>query len=109
MTIYDLASEDEQTNLYNLLLSPSEEEKQVVFSCHLRRGGPDAKSPPTYELVNFVGYFSKSVLTQHSIMRVVESKTEINEKTDVSNKFAKNIFCHYPEVSSIIVETSEMI
>ncbi|XP_018570103.1 circadian locomoter output cycles protein kaput isoform X2 [Anoplophora glabripennis] len=57
MTIYDLASEDEQTNLYNLLLSPSEEEKQIVFSCHLRRGGPDAKSPPTYELVNFVGYF----------------------------------------------------
>ncbi|KAJ8919926.1 hypothetical protein NQ315_006455 [Exocentrus adspersus] len=57
MTIYDLASEDEQTNLYNLLVSPSEEEKQIVFSCHLRRGGPDAQRPPTYELVNFIGYF----------------------------------------------------
>ncbi|KAJ8943592.1 hypothetical protein NQ318_006594 [Aromia moschata] len=46
MTIYDMASEDEQSNLYNLLLSPSEEEKQVAFSCHLRRGGPNAKNPP---------------------------------------------------------------
>lgn len=59
MTIYELASEEDQTNLYNILLSPSEEDKQVIFSCHLRRGGPGPKSSPTYELVHFVGYFSK--------------------------------------------------
>ncbi|XP_074028259.1 circadian locomoter output cycles kaput protein Clock isoform X1 [Leptinotarsa decemlineata] len=56
-TIFELASEDEQTNLYNILLNPSEEEKQVVFSCHLRRGGPGPNSTPIYELVHFVGYF----------------------------------------------------
>ncbi|KAG5862641.1 hypothetical protein JTB14_004270 [Gonioctena quinquepunctata] len=60
MTIYELASEDEQTNLYNILLNPAEEEKQVVFSCHLRRGGPGPKSTPIFELVHFVGYFSKN-------------------------------------------------
>ncbi|CAH1119613.1 unnamed protein product [Phaedon cochleariae] len=56
-TIYELASEDERTNLYNILLSPSEEDKQMVFSCHMRRGGPGPKPTITYELVHFVGYF----------------------------------------------------
>lgn len=58
-TIYELASEEDQTNVYNILLSPSEEDKQVIFSCHLRRGGPGPKTSPIYELVHFVGYFSK--------------------------------------------------
>lgn len=63
MTIYDMASEDEQTNLYNALLNPSEEEGRVSFSCHLRRGDIiDSKQPPCYELVHFVGYFRKYVL-----------------------------------------------
>ncbi|CAH0547252.1 unnamed protein product [Brassicogethes aeneus] len=56
MTIYELACEDEQTNLYNILLSPSEKERQVTFSCHLRRGGYNSKIP-CYESVQFVGYF----------------------------------------------------
>ncbi|KAJ8983465.1 hypothetical protein NQ317_014923 [Molorchus minor] len=55
MTVYDLASEDEQTNIYNLLLNPSEDAQQVTFSCHFRRGGPSAKNPSTFELINFVG------------------------------------------------------
>lgn len=62
MTIYEMASEDEQTNLYNSLLNPSEEEGQVTFSCHIRRGDVDSKQPPCYELVHFVGYFRKYVL-----------------------------------------------
>lgn len=59
MTIYDLASEEEQSNLYNILLSPSEEQGQITFSCHLRRGGSESKICTCYELVEFVGYFSK--------------------------------------------------
>ncbi|RZB94416.1 clock, partial [Asbolus verrucosus] len=57
MTIYDMASEDEHSNLYNILLTPSEEQGQVSFSCHLRRGDPEAKHEPSFELVHFVGYF----------------------------------------------------
>lgn len=62
MTIYEMASEEEQTNLYNALLNPSDEEGQVSFSCHLRRGDVDSKQLPCYELVHFVGYFRKYVL-----------------------------------------------
>lgn len=66
MTIYQLACEDEQTNLYNVLLNPSEKETQVTFSCHLRRGGYNSKTP-CYELVHFVGYFSKYSLQNASL------------------------------------------
>lgn len=59
MTIYELVYEDEQTDLYNTLLSPIEEESQVSFSCHMRRGGIDSKQAQIYELIQFIGYFSK--------------------------------------------------
>lgn len=54
-----MASEEEQSHLYNTLLHPSEEERQISFSCHLRRGDIDSKQSCTYELVHFVGYFRK--------------------------------------------------
>lgn len=57
MSIYDLASEEEQSNLYNILLSPSEEQGQITFSCYLKRGGPDRKLSASYEMVQFTGYF----------------------------------------------------
>ncbi|CAH1989054.1 unnamed protein product [Acanthoscelides obtectus] len=57
-TIYELVSEEERSDLYNVLLTPSDDEKQVSFSCHFRRSGPAEKNRhPTYELVSFVGYF----------------------------------------------------
>lgn len=59
MTIYEMASEEEHTHLYNILLTPSEEQGQVSFSCHLRRADPESKQNPSFELVHFVGYFSK--------------------------------------------------
>lgn len=59
MTIYEMATEEEQNTLYSTLLNPSEEEGQVSFSCHLRRGDRDPKQPDCYELVHFVGYFRK--------------------------------------------------
>lgn len=59
MTIYEMASEDEQTNLYNTLVNTSEGKGQISFSCHLKRGDPDCKQSNTYELVHFVGYFRK--------------------------------------------------
>lgn len=58
-----MAAEEEQSQLYNVLISPAEDEGQVTFSCHLRRGGPDSKQD-LYELVQFVGYFSKTYFCQ---------------------------------------------
>ncbi|XP_065162464.1 circadian locomoter output cycles protein kaput isoform X2 [Atheta coriaria] len=58
MTIYELTSEEEQNDLYNILLrGPNNDEGQLSFSCHLRRGTSDALQTPDYELVHFAGYF----------------------------------------------------
>lgn len=57
VTIFDLAGEEDQNNLYNVLLAPVEEDGQVSFSCRLRRGGSEAKEAPTYDLVHFIGYY----------------------------------------------------
>nr|CAD7264252.1 unnamed protein product [Timema shepardi] len=71
MTIYDLVHEEDQSELYNVLLNPSNsayqmhydetKENQVSFSCHLKRGGLDFREEPTYDLVHFVGYFRLDV------------------------------------------------
>lgn len=68
-TIYDLAYEEDHTELYNLLLNPTQivdpsetslsEEKKLIFNCHLKRSALDYREEVTYELVQFVGYFSK--------------------------------------------------
>lgn len=88
-TIYDMAYENDQTELYNMLLNPNNPvdashytigqgkflyskqfgvcfytvfmclENQITFYCHMKRGGLDFGDDPAYELVQFVGYFRK--------------------------------------------------
>ncbi|GAB0101002.1 Circadian locomoter output cycles protein kaput [Sergentomyia squamirostris] len=72
-TIYDLAYEEDHSELYNVLLNPAaitdpqqnnlNRENQILFSCHLKRGagGNDVRDGLTYELVQFVGYFRTDV------------------------------------------------
>lgn len=71
MTIYNLAFEEDHSELYNILLNPVAvveplqnglaRENQVNFSCHLKRGGLDFQEEVQYELVHFTGYFSKKI------------------------------------------------
>ncbi|KAF5278976.1 hypothetical protein FQA39_LY05654 [Lamprigera yunnana] len=56
-TIYEMASEKEQTTLCNVLFSPRDKEEQVSFSCHLKRGDSSSTQHTYFELVHFVGYF----------------------------------------------------
>lgn len=67
MTIYDLAYEEDHSELYNLLSNPSDvidpmridlsKVSQICFSCHLKRGGVNYREDVSFELVQFVGYF----------------------------------------------------
>lgn len=67
MTIYDLAYDEDHSELYNLLSNPSavidpmrtdlSKVNQICFSCHLKRGGVDYREDVSFELVQFVGYF----------------------------------------------------
>ncbi|XP_043276854.1 circadian locomoter output cycles protein kaput isoform X2 [Venturia canescens] len=64
-TIYEITYQEDQSHLYNILLNPGNdrdqsgvnEENQVSFTCHIRRGGLDFREETIYELVQFVGYF----------------------------------------------------
>lgn len=65
-TIYDLVYEEDHSNLYNRLLNPTttvsndnEKDNQITFVCHCKRGAMNSEEEVTYELVQFVGYFSK--------------------------------------------------
>lgn len=72
MTIYDLVYEEEQQDIYNLLLHPPKTvidplqngisaENQVSFTCHVKRGSMNENTAiVSYEYVQFNGYFSKS-------------------------------------------------
>lgn len=73
MTIYDLVFEDEQQDIYNLLLNPPKTvidplqngisaENQVSFLCHVKRGSVENSALVSYEYVQFSGYFSKKDL-----------------------------------------------
>uniref|UniRef100_A0A1B6CYF0 Circadian locomoter output cycles protein kaput n=1 Tax=Clastoptera arizonana TaxID=38151 RepID=A0A1B6CYF0_9HEMI len=64
MTIYDMVYDEDQTELYNMLLNPvtnvlyeSNKDNQISFLCHCKRGGIEFEEEITYELVQFVGYF----------------------------------------------------
>uniref|UniRef100_A0A1L8DGZ4 Putative aryl-hydrocarbon receptor nuclear translocator n=1 Tax=Nyssomyia neivai TaxID=330878 RepID=A0A1L8DGZ4_9DIPT len=73
MTIYDLAYEEDHSELYNVLLNPAAiadplqnnltRENQILFSCHMKRGSGDNEFHEglTYELVQFIGYFRTDV------------------------------------------------
>ena len=91
MTIYDLVYEEEQQDIYNLLLNPPKtvidpvqnginSEHQVSFTCHVKRGSLDNNPTSTlsYEYVQFNGYFSKFILShtfQHTSCIVFVSIT----------------------------------
>ncbi|XP_061705666.1 circadian locomoter output cycles protein kaput isoform X3 [Cydia pomonella] len=65
-SIFDLAFEDDHPNLYNILQGPGtavdtvqrgNQDKEIRFQCHLRRGTLDFRDESTYELVEFSGHF----------------------------------------------------
>ncbi|XP_034255520.1 circadian locomoter output cycles protein kaput isoform X2 [Thrips palmi] len=70
-SLYDIVYEEDQTDLYNLMLQPnvsvdpvnydSSKENQLSFACHVRRGGLDCRGEVIYELVQFVGYFRSDI------------------------------------------------
>ncbi|XP_012281769.1 circadian locomoter output cycles protein kaput [Orussus abietinus] len=70
-TIYEIAYQDDQSYLYNVLLNPGipgpkdqcniKKESQVSFTCHIKRGDDDLQGEPIYELVQFIGYFRTDV------------------------------------------------
>lgn len=70
MTVYELVYDEEQQDIYNLLLNPPKTaldplqngisvENQVTFMCHMKRGSLENATIVSYECVQFNGYFSK--------------------------------------------------
>lgn len=69
MTIFDLTYEMDHESLLNIFLNPKpvieplqtdiNSSNQITFCLHLRRGGIEKVDANAYELVKFVGYFSK--------------------------------------------------
>ncbi|XP_058792136.1 circadian locomoter output cycles protein kaput isoform X2 [Phymastichus coffea] len=84
-TIYEIAFQEDQSQLYNILANSNNtrdqnsinKEHQVSFTCHIKRGGFDFREEPIYELVQFVGYF----------------RTDNDTDTDsiISNRFSSGI------------------
>lgn len=67
MTIYDMVYDEDQSELYNILLNPvtnglyeDNKDNQVSFVCHCKRGGLDFREV-SYERVQFVGYFRTDI------------------------------------------------
>lgn len=58
-TIFDITSEEEQTNLYNTLLNRTEQQDQISFSCHLMNSPSNSMQEKFFEMVNFVGHIRK--------------------------------------------------
>lgn len=70
MTIYDMVYEEEQQEIYNILLNPPKAvidplhtgispENQISFLCHVKRGSMETPPKVSYEYVQFTGYFSE--------------------------------------------------
>ncbi|KAF7996235.1 hypothetical protein HCN44_001867 [Aphidius gifuensis] len=65
LTIYEITYQDDQSSLYNILLNPTNgynqnmenNNDQVSFKCHIKRGNLDPNEETIYECVNFVGFF----------------------------------------------------
>ncbi|XP_050293967.1 circadian locomoter output cycles protein kaput isoform X2 [Anthonomus grandis grandis] len=53
-TIFELANEEDQNGLYNILSQPNEDDGHVAFTCHIKCGGSKVAC---CELVQFEGYF----------------------------------------------------
>ncbi|XP_011707117.1 PREDICTED: circadian locomoter output cycles protein kaput-like, partial [Wasmannia auropunctata] len=68
-TIYDITYQEDQPNLYNILLNPEstrdrhsmKKDDQISFTCHIKRGGLDFREESIYELVQFIGYFRSAM------------------------------------------------
>ncbi|XP_024884207.1 circadian locomoter output cycles protein kaput isoform X2 [Temnothorax curvispinosus] len=68
-TIYDITYQEDQPQLYNVLLNPGstrdrrsvKKEDQITFTCHIKRGGLDFREESIYELVQFIGYFRSAM------------------------------------------------
>ncbi|KAK5642815.1 hypothetical protein RI129_008982 [Pyrocoelia pectoralis] len=67
-TIYELASEREQNNLYNILCAPGEK-GQISFTCYLRRGDSSLPQGTYFELVHLIGYFKSETAKDQSETR----------------------------------------
>lgn len=73
MTIFDLTYEMDHESLLNIFLNPTPvieplqtditASNQITFHAHMKRGGIDKVEANDFELVKFVGYFSKCKLT----------------------------------------------
>lgn len=72
--------EEEQQEIYNILLNPPKtivdpiqsgilQENQISFMCHVKRGTIDNQASVSYEYVQFTGYFRKS-LNSHAYVWV---------------------------------------
>jgi hypothetical protein len=70
MTIYDLVYEEEQQEIYNILLNPPKTvidplqsgilpENQISFMCRVKRGSIEEPTKVIYDYVEFTGYFRK--------------------------------------------------
>ncbi|KAL9701974.1 hypothetical protein quinque_005415 [Culex quinquefasciatus] len=88
MTVYDMVYEDDQNDLYNILLNPAavvdplqtgiSRENQVTFACYIKRGTADYRSEVSYELVQFTGYF-RSDVDADSLMTTSRFSTYMND------------------------------
>lgn len=69
--------EEEQQNIYNILLNPPKtvidplqsgisQENQASFLCHVKRGSMENPPKVSYEYVQFTGYFSKLGIMNNS-------------------------------------------
>ncbi|CAB3382921.1 Hypothetical predicted protein [Cloeon dipterum] len=91
-TVYDMAYENDQSELYNILLNPANpvessqynigRENQITFYCHMKRGGLDFSEEASYELVQFIGYF-RSIVDSAEVDAMISSS---NSFPDESNK-----------------------
>lgn len=72
MTIYEMVYEEEQQDIYNILLNPPKAvvepqqgginaENQVSFLCHVKRGSMETPPKVSYEYVQFTGYFRNNI------------------------------------------------
>ena len=100
MTIYDLVFEEEQQDIYNLLLNPPKtvidpvqnginSENQVSFTCHVKRGTIDNNPTASlsYEYVQFNGYFSKFIFHLHFMHTSCIVFVSITLKENTHNRF----------------------
>uniref|UniRef100_A0A0A9W299 Circadian locomoter output cycles protein kaput n=1 Tax=Lygus hesperus TaxID=30085 RepID=A0A0A9W299_LYGHE len=65
LTLYDIVYEGDHAQLYNLFLNPAidcgNQDNELSFTCHCKRGNSDPEEQPVYETVQFLGQFRNDV------------------------------------------------